>query len=150
MTFETHSPQQTQKLGAALANVAQEYGALMCLSNKGMTRTEGEELYDEMCEMKKDKEGVIARDPSYTTYANMMRIVAIRESAPIYKKLPVSVINLGPVAFVGFGGEPFTHYATAVRENFPNKTVIAVNGTVRDERGLTSIMKTLSFSSTMN
>ena len=32
------------ELGAALANVAQEYGALMCLSNKGMTRIEGEDV----------------------------------------------------------------------------------------------------------
>ena len=88
------------------------------------TRTEGEELYDEMKEMSKDKDGVIARDPSYTTYANMMRIVAIRESAPIYKKLPVSVINLGPVAFVGFGGEPFTQYGWNVRAACPDRFIL--------------------------
>jgi hypothetical protein len=43
----------------------------------------------------------------------------------IYRRLPVSVISLGEVAFVGFGGEPFTHYATAIREACPDKYVIA-------------------------
>lgn len=88
------------------------------------TRTDGEERYDEMKEMKKDSDAVIEKDPSYTTYANMVRIVAIREEAPIYKKLPVSVINLGPVAFVGFGGEPFTQYGWNVRAACPDRFIV--------------------------
>lgn len=88
------------------------------------TRTEGEALYDEMKEMSKDTVAVIEKDPSYTTYANMMRIVGIRENAPIYKKLPVTVINLGPVAFVGFGGEPFTQYGWNVRAACPDRFIV--------------------------
>jgi len=54
----------------------------------------------------------------------MMRIVAIRESAPLYKKIPVSVINLGPVAFVGFGGEPFKQYGVNVRNACPDRFIV--------------------------
>jgi hypothetical protein len=33
---------------------------------------------------------------------------------------------LGDFAFVGLGGEPFSHYAEAIREGAPDKTVISV------------------------
>ena len=88
------------------------------------TRTEGEELYNEMKEMSKDADGVIERDPSYTTYATMMRIINIREKSPLYMKIPVSVINLGPVSFVGFGGEPFTQYGVNVRAACPDRFIL--------------------------
>ena len=88
------------------------------------TRTEGEELYNEMKEMSKDADGVIERDPSYTTYATMVRIINIREKSPLYMKIPVSVINLGPVSFVGFGGEPFTQYGVNVRAACPDRFIL--------------------------
>ena len=34
----------------------------------------------------------------------------------IYQKVPVSVLCIGKAGFVGFGGEPFTRYATNARE----------------------------------
>ena len=34
----------------------------------------------------------------------------------IYQKIPVSVLCIGKAGFVGFGGEPFTRYATNARE----------------------------------
>jgi hypothetical protein len=77
-----------------------------------------------MKEMAKDPMAVIEKDPSYTTTANMNRIISIRENLPIYKRLPVSVINLGPVAFVGFGGEPFTKYADNVRAACPDRFIL--------------------------
>ena len=52
------------------------------------------------------------------------RIVAIRTTT-IYRRLPMTVFSLGRVAIVGFGGEPFTHYATAVREACPERFIIA-------------------------
>lgn len=88
------------------------------------SRTDGEERYAEMKEMAKDPMAVIEKDPSYTTTANMHRIISIRENLPIYKRLPVSVINLGPIAFVGFGGEPFTKYADNVRAACPDRFVL--------------------------
>ena len=53
------------------------------------------------------------------------RIVRMRTD-PLFRKIPVSVISLGKINFVGFGGEPFSHYATAVREAFPEKYIVAV------------------------
>ena len=41
------------------------------------------------------------------------------------RRLPVSVISLGKLAIVGIGGEPFTHYATAIREACPDRRIIA-------------------------
>ena len=46
-------------------------------------------------------------------------------SAPIYQRLPLATVDFGKVALVGFGGEPFTHYATSVREACPSKYIIA-------------------------
>lgn len=88
------------------------------------TRTDGEELYDEMKELSRDRMAVIEKDPSYTLSAKMNRILSLREDAPIYRKIPVSVINLGPVAFVGFGGEPFTKYGVNVREACPDRFIL--------------------------
>ena len=88
------------------------------------TRTDGEELYDEMKELSRDPMAVIEKDPSYTLSAKMNRILALREDAPIYRKIPVSVINLGPVAFVGFGGEPFTQYGINVRSACPDRFIL--------------------------
>ena len=36
----------------------------------------------------------------------------------------MSAITVGDIAFVGLGGEPFSHYADAIREGAPDKTVI--------------------------
>ena len=97
------------------------------------TRTDGEEYYDECRELYEDcgvrgnklhpsKSGL----PIYEAY----RIYSMRRT-PLYQRIAVSVLTLGDTAFVGFGGEPFTHYAIAVRENFPGKFIIAaccVNG----------------------
>ena len=97
------------------------------------TRTDGEEYYDESREVYEDcavrgnklhpsKSGL----PIYEAY----RIYSMRRTQ-LYQRIAVSVLTLGGVAFVGFGGEPFTHYAIAMRENFPDKFLIAaccVNG----------------------
>ena len=39
--------------------------------------------------------------------------------------MPVTVISFGDISIVGFGGEPFTHYATAVREACPDRYIVA-------------------------
>ena len=57
--------------------------------------------------------------------AEAYRIVRMRTEAPLFQKIPVTAMKLSSIAFVGFGGEPFTHYAAAVRENFPGKFIIA-------------------------
>ena len=42
----------------------------------------------------------------------------------ICQKIPVTVMAVGDVAFVGYGGEPFTEYATCSRAMAPEMTVI--------------------------
>ena len=42
----------------------------------------------------------------------------------ICQKIPVTVMAVGDVAFVGYGGEPFTEYATRSRAAAPEMTVI--------------------------
>ncbi len=46
------------------------------------------------------------------------RIASLRDTG-IFQVLPMSAINFGKVAIVGFGGEAFTHYGTSVREACP-------------------------------
>ena len=46
------------------------------------------------------------------------RIASLRDTG-IFQVLPMSAINFGKVAIVGFGGEAFTHYGTSVRQACP-------------------------------
>ena len=93
------------------------------------TRTDKEEFFDECWEVYEARalnhDYTVTKTSSGIALAEAYRVVKIRTEAPLYQKIPVTAMRVGPIAFVGFGGEPFTHYATAVRENFPGKTVIA-------------------------
>jgi len=62
--------------------------------------------------------------------AQISRVCSLPEEK-LFQKVPVTVLVTGELAFVGFGGEPFTHYATASREAAPKLRVITcccVNG----------------------
>ena len=92
-----------------------------------LTRTDGAEdyavckqIYDEFQKTFKMPENAAFRDIAY-----VRRVVEMRTD-PLFRKIPVTVLSLGDIVFVGFGGEPFTHYATAVREGAKDKTVISV------------------------
>ena len=93
------------------------------------TRTDKEEFFDECWEVYEARainhDYTVTKSKSGIELAEAYRVVKIRTEAPLYQKIPVTVLRVGEIGFVGFGGEPFTHYATAVRENFPGKTVIA-------------------------
>ena len=93
------------------------------------TRTDKEEFFDECREVYEARainhDYTVTKTKSGIALAEAYRVVKIRTEAPLYQKIPVTVLRVGEIGFVGFGGEPFTHYATAVRENFPDKTVIA-------------------------
>ena len=93
------------------------------------TRTDKEEFFDECWEVYEARalnhDYTVSKSKSGIAMAEAYRVVKIRTEAPLYQKIPVTTLRVGDVGFVGFGGEPFTHYATAVRENFPGKTVIA-------------------------
>ena len=102
-------------------------GAITTVYNK--TRTDGEEFFDECWDMYERR--ALKGDMSLTHTASGIekaecyRIVEIRTVEPLYQKVRVTALRLGDVVFVGFGGEPFTNYATAVRELFPDKFIIA-------------------------
>ena len=51
------------------------------------------------------------------------RISALH-TQPLFQMIPISVIGIGEVAIVGFGGEPFTQYAKDAREAAPEFFVI--------------------------
>ena len=81
------------------------------------SNTDGEEKYDE-CKafMKARAEGTLGYEPNIEEVAYARRIIEIRESMLIYRPIPVTVIGIGEVAIVGFGGEAFTEYGAAARK----------------------------------
>ncbi|MBQ8309625.1 MAG: hypothetical protein IJX80_01265 [Clostridia bacterium] len=89
------------------------------------TRTDGMEDYEQCKQLLDDvnnkKPGV---KPTGAQLGRAGRITRMRTS-PMFMQVPVTVMMLGDVAFVGFGGEPFTHYATAVCEACPDKKIIS-------------------------
>ena len=52
------------------------------------------------------------------------RIVKLKEKGQIFQCVPVNVVGFGDTALVGFGGEPFQHYAEGARAEAPDKFVI--------------------------
>lgn len=99
------------------------FGGVEVIYNK--TNTEGEELYDEQKAFLDDYDaGKYDKDnkPTNTQIAYARRITELRHS-PIYRPVPVTVLGLGDIAFVGFGGEAFTHYTVAAKEAAAGKTV---------------------------
>ena len=97
------------------------FGGVSLIYNK--TNTEGEEYYDEGVQYVKDYD---AGTPRATEHINdiamAMRTVRLR-TAQIRRAVPVTLIAIGDVCFVGFGGEPFTNYGTAARALLADKTV---------------------------
>ncbi|MBQ8552469.1 MAG: hypothetical protein IJ428_06615 [Clostridia bacterium] len=96
-------------------------GEIEIVYNK--TRTEGEERYEECKKFYEDYEAGLLGKPHITVLAEACRIIEVR-TAKIYRPVPVSVVSFGNVALVGFGGEPFTAYATQARAVAPDKFVI--------------------------
>ena len=94
-----------------------------------MIRTDGAEYYELCAETLAKIRKKLPVDESVLNHVGGKggagRIVRMRTES-LYKKVTVSVISLGKINFVGFGGEPFTHYAKAVREALPEKYVVAL------------------------
>jgi len=80
------------------------------------TNTIGLDRVEEIQQLYRDIEAGIQKMPTdMGKRAEMWRISEL-PGETLFQKVPVSVLCLGEVAFVGFGGEPFTQYATAARE----------------------------------
>ena len=93
-----------------------------------ITRTDGAEHYDDCAEKYPlvQEKLIDAKCLDYVGGAGGARRIVQMRFAPLFQKIAVSVISLGKINFVGFGGEPFTHYATAVREALPEKHIVAL------------------------
>ena len=51
--------------------------------------------------------------------------IASLPNATLFQKVPLTVVKIGDFAIVGFGGEPFTDYATFARAAVPDRFVIS-------------------------
>ena len=79
------------------------------------TRTDGMEDYEACKKLLEElNNGTCKVVPSGAERGRASRIVRIQQ-APLFQKLPVTVLRIGDVFIVGFGGEPFTDYAREVR-----------------------------------
>lgn len=54
-----------------------------------------------------------------------IRRIADMESAMLVQKIPVTLIGMGPIAIIGYGGEPFTEYAEIPRNAVPELFVLS-------------------------
>ncbi len=77
-------------------------------------------IYDEFMKTFKVPENAPIKDLAY-----LRRVVEMR-SDPLFRRVPVTVLCVGDTVFFGLGGEPFTAYATAVREQMPRQFVVSV------------------------
>lgn len=88
------------------------------------TNTEGADQYDRYRAWQQDHEaGRLGYKPHITELAYASRIVRLR-TAPVFQPVPLTVMGVGGVAFVGFGGEAFTAYGAAMRALAPDKFVV--------------------------
>ena len=92
------------------------------------TRTDGEEYREEakiLCEeyaLDHSKHTRVVGDKNLGL-AEAQRILELR-SAPIYQKIPITLITVGDLVIVGMGGEPFTEYGTDARALLADKFVM--------------------------
>lgn len=88
------------------------------------TNTEGIDEYDRWKAWQEDHAaGRLDYKPHITELAYASRIVRLR-TAPLFHPVPLTVMGVGSVAFVGFGGEAFTAYGAAMRALAPDKFVV--------------------------
>lgn len=90
-------------------------------------RTDGIEDYP-ICRKIYDEYQKTSRIPDDAPIKSLtyIRRICDLHLSPALKCIPVSVIDIGNIAFVGLGGEPFSHYAEAIREGAPDKQIITL------------------------
>ena len=78
----------------------------------------GKEIYEEYLKTQK-----IPEDAPIKRLPYLRRIYELQSDA-VLRSVPVSTIVVGDVAFVGLGGEAFSHYGEAIREAVPEKFIL--------------------------
>jgi len=80
------------------------------------TNTKGLEETEQYQELRgKIARGEVEKPRDIAELGEIYRIAELQKEL-LYQKVPVSVLCLGKVGFVGFGGEPFMEYAAAARK----------------------------------
>ena len=105
-----------------------------------ITNTEGIEYYDDAVALDKEynekatvgnwSSSLFPKHPYIQSIAHCRRILSLRKS-PIYLPVPLTVIGIGKMALVGFGGEAFTSYSYLLKDAAPDKfmlTSVCANG----------------------
>lgn len=88
------------------------------------TSTAGADRYDWAEKYYQDYlDGKIPLVGTVADIAEARRILAMKDQ-PMYRKLPVTVVRFGKIAFVGLGGEPFTAYGEKARAADPDSFVV--------------------------
>ena len=94
------------------------------------TNTSGMDEIDKWKQIKADYESGKNRHLSQNDLGSMGRIASL-ERELLFQMVPISMMGIGDVVFVGFGGEAFTQYGWDAQKAAPNRTVIPltlVNG----------------------
>ena len=104
------------------------------------TNTEGIEYYDDAVAYSKEYNTKASQGnwssvrvtphPYIQSIAHARRLVNLR-TAPIFRPVPLTVVSIGDVVMIGFGGEAFTSYSYILKDIVPEKfmlTSINTNG----------------------
>ncbi len=87
-----------------------------CVMKYVPTNTRGIERFQECVDLAQEiSAGKEVPLPEGLTRGQVLSIANLKDGY-LFQKVPVSVLCLGKLGFVGFGGEPFTRYATKARE----------------------------------
>ena len=89
------------------------------------TNIQGLDRIEEMKQKKKDYEAGLLGKLSMGDRSEISRICELKDET-LFRKVPVTVLAIGDLALVGFGGEAFTRYAKVVREAVPSLYVMAL------------------------
>lgn len=89
------------------------------------TNLSGQDRIEEMQQLKRDHEAGKIGSLELGLQGEMNRICELKDET-LFRKVPISCLGFGKVALVGFGGEPFTQYATEARAAAPDLYVISL------------------------
>ena len=89
------------------------------------TNMSGIERIEECIEITRQIDAGIYKDHIEMGDRGEIRRIADMEKATLVQKVPVSMVAFGKIALIGYGGEPFTEYASIPRKSVPELFVLS-------------------------